>query len=282
MNIRMRWLALAASATLLGGIAMVAEPALAGVSPVPRYTNVTVYPVAGYFASDNGGSPFTHIEGYIGSNGTGSLANLGQSLTNGGGVGLCNQTDGNAIQIGDQWATATTINVTYGIGTFSKTPAPNGDLCHEGVVSTSPHTLLGNVPVTDTVAVQVLYSSKHAHNGCSAGQALFEAEDVTANPGVWYQSPCVADASQNFTEADAGVDADTQNMSAPADNLLAVWAHLGLTNAAGVHGSFQSNSAWTAFPVNSSSNGLASGSQLLVPQAFSDDHFELLAGSPTG
>ena len=89
-----------------------------------------------------------------------------------------------------------------------------------------------------------------------------------------------------YNEADAGVIGDTQEMSPPATQPLAAFAHLGLTELTGhhqtVHGSFQSDSAWTAYPVEATSNGAASGSLLLADNPFRNDGMGILSGSSDG
>jgi hypothetical protein len=267
---------------VLSVLGLVVGTANAGVSPFVHYTQAGTGPnhgVSGYFASSLG-TDIVHVAGYVGSNGTHSLENLAPSSNNGVGIGLCNQTTGEALQVGDVYLGAGLMDADFTFGVQG--PAMYfGNRCANGVVAAPMGTLLHNVPVTDTLAYQVLYSRNHFHNGCAPGQAVFEAENVTSNPGVWISSPCVTMPSGTvFNEADAATVAVTTLLAPPASNLLFVEAHLGLTSAAGHHGSFQSDSAWTAFRVNSSSDAAASGSQLLVPQPFSHDNFKLLEGSP--
>jgi hypothetical protein len=275
--------ALAAGAVLAASAAVaLTMPASAGVSPVIRYTQAGTGPhqgVSGYFASSLG-TDFTHVSGFVGSNGTHSLENLAPSSNNGVGIGLCNQTTGMALQAGDVYLGAGLMDADFTFG-VQGAPLYFGDRCANGVVAAPMGTLLHNVPVTDTIAYQVLYSRTHFHNGCAPGQAVFEAENVTGNPGIWISSPCVTmPPGTVFNEADAAAVAVTTLLAPPAVNYLFTEAHLGLTNAAGHHGTFQSDPAWTAFRVNSSSNAAASGSQLLVPQLFTADHFDEREGSP--
>lgn len=275
--------ALAAGAILTVALAMAGTwNAQANVVGSPKYTNATSNAVSGYFASA-GGTTFTHIEGYSGSNGTNSLESLGQAVTNGAGVGLCNQTTGDALQDGIVYTGGTTKSVDWVTGTFGA-PKSNNDKCENGVLpGPAMFAGLGSISVSDTVAFQILYDGHHSHNGCSAGQALFLASDVTANPGVWISSGCVSVGNVTYNEADAGVVADGQGMTPPAAQYLATFAHLGLSGHASglsVHGSFQNNANWDAFPVFSTTNGLASGGKVLAPQAFANDHFDELSGVP--
>jgi hypothetical protein len=257
-----------------------------GVSNVPHYTQAGDAATSGYFTSAIG-TYFTHISGYIGSNGTTSLENLAVTSppSNGAGVGLCSQSTSYAVRAGDLYLGGGLMDVAWGAGNLGAAQWFNNP-CANGVIP-APEVLLSNVPVTDTIAAQILTDPRHEFNGCHADDVSFAVEDVTANPGVWVQSPCFKlPHGTVFNEADAGVISDTQNMSVPAGNLLAVFAHLGLTANLGsghaAHGSFQANANWTAYPVIATSNGLGSGSQLLVPQAFSQDHFVENSGFPTG
>jgi hypothetical protein len=267
----------------LAGLALAIAPlaaSQASVSPVTRYTQAGAAASSGYFTNEFGGT-FTHIQGYIGSNATTSLEQLTPAVTNGVGLGLCNQGTGEAVQLGDVYLGGGLMNVDYTLGTFGAAKW-FGDRCANGLVAAPTGILLAGISVTDTVDGQILYDSHHSHNGCPAGDVRFEAEDLT-NPGVAVPSPCTAlPAGTNFNEGDAGVVADTTARSAPADNLLVVFAHLGLTDGAGLHGSFQANSAWTAYPVDSTANGTKADPALLAPGKFSADHFNENAGSPTG
>jgi hypothetical protein len=284
MKIRTRAALGLASLGLLAATAALAAPvAGAGVVNAPKYTNATSNAVSGYFASA-GGTTFTHIEGYSGSNGTNSLENIGTAASNGVGVGLCNQTSGDALQAGIVYNGSHTKSVDWATGTFG-TAQSNNDKCENGLVTLSPIAFSGldNIAVSDTVAFQILYDGHHSHNGCSAGNVLFLASDVTANPGVWISSGCQWVGTVTYNEADAGVVADSQGMTPPATQYLATFAHLGLSGHASghsVHGSFQNNSNWSAFPVFSTTNGLSSGGKVLAPQAFSHDHFDELSGVP--
>lgn len=275
--------ALAGGAILTVGLALAAASgAQANVINAPKYTWAAHNAVSGYFASA-GGTTFTHIEGYSGSNGTNSLESLGQLVTNGAGVGLCNQTTGDALQAGIVYTGGHTKSVDWVTGMFGA-PQSNNDKCENGILpGPAVFAGLGSIAVSDTVALQILYDGHHSHNGCSAGQALFLASDVTANPGVWISSGCQSVGTVTYNEADAGVVADGQGMTPPATQYLATFAHLGLSGHASghsVHGSFQNNSNWSAFPVFSTTNGFASGGKVLAPQSFFHDHFDELSGVP--
>lgn len=260
--------------------------ASAAVPPFTYYTQVSAHQASGYFASAAGG--FTHVEGWIGSNASSSLENL--QAGDGLGYGLCDQGSGQAIQAGVIRESATQIRVSYGIGVFSLA----GHSCFNGLVSTPVPLWDAAVGDHDTIDVQVLFDAHRSfrNNGtaCRPGQALVEARDVTSDPGTWHKSGCISvsgplnEAALGrpvFDEADAGVVADTQHMSAPAVNYLATFAHVGLTSAAGHHGSFQADAAWAVYRVVGTTNGLSFGTHLLVPQPFANDHFDMVSGIPS-
>ena len=279
-------LAAAGMALAAAGPASATTPPSAGVSSFARYTNANTDPVAGWFASADGGGYFTHVYGYIGSNGTASLNQLSASPANGAGLGMCNQSTGYAAQIGDIYTGGGSMEVAYGFGTFG--PAKSfSDPCANGVVDPAPGVLL-HASIRDTIVGQILYNAYQDHNGCRPGDALFEAEDLTSSPGVWHSSGCVpVGRGALYDETDVGVVADTTGMSAPAANLLAVFAHVGLSenlNGGGTaHGSFQTDPNWTVFPVFSTGTGNGPESAaLLAPTAFANDHTTVLAGTPTG
>jgi hypothetical protein len=260
-----------------------------GVSSFARYTQAGPDATSGYFTSPlNGNGVFTHIEGYLGSGGTTSLENLGTNTDDGQGVGLCNQGSGNAIRAGitDVSATNGTKEVTIAYGNLGPAlwfgdPCANGAPQSPGSLTTEP---LATVPVGDTIAVQLLAHSGFGASGCGKFQTALLWQDVSANPGVWH-SGCVSTGFKPvYNEGDAGVIGDTQGMEPPAVNRLADFAHLGLTELTGhhqtVHGSFQSDDAWTAFPVFASTNGASSGSILLAPSAFKNDGMGVRSGTP--
>jgi hypothetical protein len=259
-------------------------PANAAVSGSPQFTNKATGAVAGYFSSGIGVN-WTHIQTREGGNGVdGAIGNLDPGATNGAGIGMCD-TAGPAVQLGLVNNGDGTMNIDYGYGTFLAPAKNNDDLCENGVVNPlSPHVLIGPINITHTVDLSILFDGYHAHNGCHAGQVLFEAVD-DSNPAGLHHSPCIwLPHGTNFNEIDAGVVANDALMSGPALNPLVTFAHLqdsaNLDSGRGtVHGSFQSNSFSTAFPVISTSNGLATGTPLLKPDTFFDDHFKLREGS---
>jgi hypothetical protein len=263
------------------------------------YTNAQVDAVGGYFARSTDGNFMTHIQGYLGDNGTNppSLQQLQTGFSDGQTLSLCNTSTGHALNVGQVLNPDGTKSVGYHIGSYGSTQenGPNGDPCQNGELDGGlgffPQ--LQNVPLSDTIVAQILqYAGKPAPGTvqpCHKGTVEFEAEDITANPGVWYPSGCLSlesrDDNGQFNEASAFTTRDSTNMSAPASNYLDTFAHLLLTDSAGTHGAVQdSNATWDAFPVDADGNGQASdgGSLLLRVLGFANDHFDTYAGSPTG
>jgi hypothetical protein len=275
----------------------------AGISSFLRYTNANGNPVSGWEASAPGVG-FTHIQSYVGSNDSNSLSQLTNSPNSGGkvyaaGVGLCNRLTPSmayALQAGVEYDGANHISVVYGHGLVAPVDPTyaqdNNDPCElgaaTGLVNTLDLTVAGPVASSDTVWLQILYSNTHSFTTatgvtCHKGEFSVEAEDVTANPGDWFSSGCTYVGNHTFSEADAGVVDATTNVSAPASNYLATFAHIGLTDTNGDHGSFQANSNWTVYPVDSTGTGNGPDSlALLHADTFFEDHFNEWIGSPTG
>jgi hypothetical protein len=171
-----------------------------------------------------------------------------------------------------------------------------------GVTNAGDHfgTVLTGVPVNDTVSMDILYDAHAAYTfkgkHHAAGTVTFSATDLSANPGVSPQASVTEAGGTLFTEGDSGVVADDNTVvpltgTAPLPdgnaNLLVRYAHVSLdgnstSGGPEVHGSLQSSTAWTAFPVAGTSNGVASGSLLLSPSVFEDDHFSEFVGGTAG
>lgn len=306
---RKQLLAAIGGLAVAGSLALSAGVANASVAVTPDgvgshlyYTDTNVNPVSGYFATEPLGGDFTHIDSYIGSNDSASLSQLTDSSDGalyGAGIGLCDRTgsesDALAAQIGVVYNGNGTISVDYGFGALHPDTTDNGDPCEAGAVNPTFGALdpaLNGIAESDTVVVQLLYSSRHGftgpNGGCHRGQIEYAAEDLTTDPGIWY-SQCVRpdvdeeEGGLSFNEADAGVVDATTNVSAPADNYLATFAHIGLTDTSGNHGSFQADSAWTVYPVDSTGTGHGPDTlALLHADSFAFDHFNEWIGSPTG
>jgi hypothetical protein len=260
------------------------------VSGHTYYTNAGVDAVAGYFATSNDGKFMTHIQGYLGSDGTPSLQQLSDGYSDGQTLSLCNTFDGDALNVGDVvndnfYGTAVK-SVGWHVGSYGPTGTNNtqDDPCEDGELTSglSIFPSLQNIPISDTVVAQILQYTHHGET-CPAGDVLFEAQDITANPGVWYASPCeTAPDSGLYNEASGFFTKDSTNVSAPAINYLGTFAHLSLTDSAGTHGSLQNSATWTAYAVDATGDGLNTDPNLLQVSVFSNDHFDTYAGSPTG
>ncbi len=303
---RRRILAFAGAVALAGGLVIsLSSTAHAGVSPNVKWTNKAHAAVAGYYAQATGQQDpvaFTHATSYLGNDGQSNQEKFTPSsppvVQNGGGIGLCDQSTSEAVQVGDVFTGAGQLTIVYGFGTFGA-PVNNGDPCENGIVApTAGHNLLTGIPVNDTVRVDILYDGHHAHNGCHAGQVLFLAQDLSSS-GPLARSLCITmPAGTEFTEGDAGVVADTTNVASipgqtnvslpdvfRSENLLMTFAHVAfnansLTGGPEVRGSLQSSPFWTAFPVASTNNGqpVPAGSLLLSPGQFRSDHFRVYVG----
>ena len=296
MSIRRRLAVLAAVPALVVGAGLAAGGSAHAANGPPQYTaKSATHAVSGYFASAFG-AYFTHITTYIGSDGN-SISQLDPSAANGAGIGLCDQTTGEAVQVGQVLNPGLlTTNVDFGIHNLGPAVS-NNDPCQNGTTGITG-TLLFNVPVGNTVEVDILFDQRHPHNGCHAGQVVFLAQDLSAHNGVTKQSPCIwVPHGTVFTEGDAGVTADDTNVAPlplqvipQADtepNMLVRFAHVKLNGNAPdgeIKGSIQNNGAWTTFPVGSTSNGLPTpgGSLLVAPGPFFDDHFLVKVGGATG
>ena len=283
-------LAAAAMLALGGSAAFAATPH--AVSQHIYYTNASVDAVAGYFATSDDGAYMTHIQGYLGSNGTDSLQQLKPGYTDGQTLSLCDTFTGDALNVGQVLNNNGTKSVGWHVGSYGSDATNNsqGDPCEDGELNGGLGIFpqLQNVPLTDTIVAQILqYDVKGGL--CKKGYVDFQAEDITSDPGIWYSSGCQkAPKSGQYNEASAFFTKDSTNVSAPADNYLGTFAHLSLVDSNGVDGSLQATSNWTAYGVDATANGQPSDPNLLqvqangVPDSFFEDHFDVYAGSPTG
>jgi hypothetical protein len=173
--------------------------------------------------------------------------------------------------------------------------SPQGDTCLDSTLpSGEAAVVLSNVPDTDTVALDVLYDGLHSHNGVPPGYATFVATDLTRpsvsqvnTMGAVFHTP-----HSEFYEADAGlVGADGRPQRSLAGdvlpdsrgpNLAVKLAHVQLNGndaATGheVHGTLQSDAAWTAVPVVYHANGDYAG----AVSVFFSDHFSVFTAPGT-
>jgi hypothetical protein len=252
---------------------------------------------------------FTHIEGFMGSGGTSSLENLGTGPLNAAGIGLCNQGNGDAVRMGTGFVNASAgtkeviaawgnlgTALAFGDPCANGAPAPSGSLTVTGLPASIPATSTegalnaiaaipdSTVAVGDTIDGQILAHAGFGASGCGPNQTAFEWQDLTTNPGVFHTYCATTGFTPLYNEGDIGVIGDTQGMAPPAVNRLADYAHVGLTELIGlhhgVHGSFQNNANWTAFPVFASTNGASSGSILLQVNGFKNDGTGVTSGTP--
>ncbi|HEY1705564.1 MAG TPA: hypothetical protein VGG75_38250 [Trebonia sp.] len=179
---------------------------------------------------------------------------------------------------------AGTASVTWSKPGFTIVPGGNLDDSF-GVLATG-------IPDNNTVSLDVLYDAAHSYTFKgkvhAAGTITFSATNLGA-PGVTYQAG-VSAPGRSFNEADTGVIADTNSITALTGtaplpdgnaNLLERFAHVTLAGnpvggGAAVEGSLQDNANWTAFPVASANGGVL----YLAPSVFLNDHFSELVGAP--
>lgn len=305
--------ALAVSGAAAAALAVAAGTASAAVNPNFSYTTKGAAAVAGYFAhGTNPNLRFSHITAYAGNDGqanqeqlavtdvtSGNVAGDLLTISNAVGVGLCNQSGGAAAQLGETYIGNGLVDVVYATGHI--TGSANGDHCQGGIIGTQAKILMANVPVNNTVSLDILYDGSHAYtfrgHRHAAGDVTFSATDLHAAPGVAVQasthSPGII-----FNEGDAGTIADAQTVTPlpgtlpyadvfRSPNLLATFAHVSLNgNVVGgseVMGSIQNTSAWNAFGVAATKNGgapTAGNPVYLGFTPFKSDHFKLYIGSP--
>jgi len=311
-----KWLFAAGAAVLAGGLSLSAT-ANAAVTSTVTYSNAGTNAVAGWFAHSLNQVAFTHENSYIGSSGNSSLSNLPVStpmnVLGGVGLGLCDEATGQAAQIGDINIGNGLVDVVAATGTFG--PAiQNGNPCENGVVNPMGATnamgnlsfkaLLTNVPVNDTVDVDMKSNPFHAFSGNPADSVSFQATDLNHPAMVGsFVSPAFTGAV--FTETDAGVISDTAkapaitgtpvpasdagSLSHSAPNELVRFAHVKVSaNDYGNHGNVNhgnagaplqaANTDWNASPVVSTQDGTSTGALYLDVSNFGADNFYIKGG----
>lgn len=328
MNLRKGLLSAAvAVAVVTGGVAL-AGTAHASISPVVEYTQKTSNTaVAGIFAHAPSSSVnFTHITAYVGNDGGSSQEQLRpvtdfpignvpggtvNGVVNGVGLGLCNQgyvhlPFGFGAQIGQVYVGGGLVDIVWAVGPFGHA-LNNGDPCQNGVVNSTANILMANVPVNDTVELDILYDYAHSYfwrgEGHGAGFITFSGTDLSATPGTTVQdgTSLLRYPGLKFNEADAGAVADAIAVnplqgSVPlpdvkfSPDLLATIAHLKLNgNVTGgneLFGPAWGNSVgWNSFYVAADKNGglPSQGNPLyLAPGQVRSDHIRIYVGQPTG
>lgn len=287
----------AAAALALGGVAS------ASVGPV-QDTPAGANSISGYYAhAENDTVNFTHLATREGGDGNHTIEQLpawggaGSEVGGAAGIALCNQATGNAAQLGLVYVGNGLVDVVYATGTFSA--GNNGDLCQGGLVNpTGAKVLASNIPDNNSVDLDVLYDAANPHpsfrgHSFAKGTIIFAATNLGA-PGVSYLAG-VLSPGRAFNEADAGVVADTATDTAltgtfPAAynghnsdaNELEGFSHTladgnsVLPGGTETHGTFYSNPAWGAFPVDA----VANNHTYEGVTTFTDDGFLDLVGPP--
>lgn len=307
--------ALVAGGAALAAITAAAGTAHASVNNGIAYTPKGAAAVSGYFAHGNNSNVnFTHITSYVGNDGQANQEQLAVStlpasnvpganinVSNAVGVGLCNQSGGQAAQLGETYVGNGLVDVVYATGNIPGNVG--GDHCEAGIINGPATVLLANVPVNDTVSLDVLYDFAHSYtfrgHRHAAGDVTFSATDLHAAPGFSPQASKHVSGGVKYNEGDAGTIADAVSVTAlpglppytdvfRSPNLLATFAHVALdgnvVNGSEVKGSIQNTPAWTAFGVAADLNGGAAGPAnpvYLGPTTFKSDHFKLYIGQRT-
>lgn len=236
-----------------------------------------------------------------------------------GGVGeaLCDRDgngEGSAAQVGEVNLGNGTLDVVEALGTFGHTALnSSGDVCDNGLLGEATGStavvlkvLLTGVKADDTVQAGVLYDIKDAYsyNGhhAGAGDVTFYATDLDSNASNYDIISVPAHLGHGIItdEADAGVVADTASapeifeavpapnggaLESSAPNELVRFAHVKVnansvvTGGHEVEGSFQSNAAWSTYPVAATTDGTSGGQLYLDPSVFSADNFRVDGGT---
>ena len=172
-------------------------------------------------------------------------------------------------------------------------PANGGNVCLSSELPTGYAALvLKNIPLSDTVQLQLLFDGAHPHNGTHAGDATFIATDlseptsqqVNTNDNSGPGRVFTRTGGSQFYEAENGIigatGSATQSLAATIlpdsrfPNLATVEAHV-LLNANVINGhevqaTLQSNADWDAVADVTQVNGVIDG----APGVFKSDHFD--------
>ena len=250
-------LALAGSA---GASASAAHPA--GVSPTTVYTSNGE---AGYYAFGTGFSR-VHSQVYIRK----YAANLGTADAMG--IQLCNNSDGNAIQIGvvPNGTTPQTFSVRYGVGALTGSPDPCvgvGTLSPSDPLATAA---LGHLPIQENIAMNIKLIG---HD-----RAVVAAQDLTTDTNYW--STVISIPENFYGEAGVGLqDGFTPPLAGPATNELAAMRNSYVVDNHGHEGALGTSPYWTAVQVNSSGTG--NPPALITPKSsLSGNTFKIWAATP--
>ncbi len=264
-------------------------------------------PVASGLAGLPAGTPIT---GQVNSGAIGG--GIGQELCD-----TTQGSPGYAAQEGIVQVASGSFSVIISVGYFGSTPLnSSGDVCDNGLlgVAKGSHVVVAKILLTgikanDTVDLNTLYNARTNYTfnygpdyAVLRGHVTFAAEDRSTG-AIGIDTSIAAKAMvSNFTtnEAAQGVVSDTakaiplSGVSVPAPNggalegsapseliRVAHSAASGNSIAIGghmVHGSFFTNSAWTATPVVATADGTAGGALYLDPSDVAADNFYVSGG----
>lgn len=174
------------------------------------------------------------------------------------GIGLCNNNDGTAEEIGYLRTGTNSYSVAAAVGDLEGSPGGNpcrnSEILHNG-------TLFSFGALTDLPAGEQLSLKVHESK---EGNFLFTAEDLTTQDAVW--SKWISGPDVGYREYDhealaGGFFAIESGISAPAVNLLTPFTELATTNCASPLGTApcwtRNYARNTAVQVVSSANGVA-------------------------
>lgn len=299
-----------AAALIAGGAAFSTLGAGAAVSGT-EYTNAGVNPVAGYLVQGTNPTKYvTQISSYIGSNNSKSLSALPLGDQNGFGIEVCNTVTGEAIQIGVVHTGTNLMDVKYAVGWLSKddnnnhiSATSNDNYCQNGVLANfkpfyAPVTLLANVPINDTVNVQLTYDNgsardrrgdrHHVGDWLAMAQVVPNGNYTTFSGGLTPHFAWVVPGSGRFDDAGFGTEANLSQRLTPlasSSSFLGAEAHMRLEyNSDGTNDYTFMNvpSTFTqTLEVDSTSNGdnpADGGVTYIKPSAPKNDAFNVFEG----
>jgi hypothetical protein len=206
-------------------------------------------------------------------------------------IGLCGGVDHVDAGITVQEVIVPVSPHSYDVVAFSgQFNGPGDDCLDSALPSGSAAVLLEGVPTRDTVQLDVIYDGANAHNGATAGNATFVANDLSSPSSASIDTSGTSTpfptADNEFYEADAGViGAEGAPRSSLAGDVLpdskgphlvVKLAHVqlngnNLNNGREVRGTLQSDAAWKAVPVTYHHNGDIAG----AVSVFKADHFSV-------
>ncbi len=254
-----------AAAAVGSGLALAATMAGASVSPTTVYTTNGE---SGYYAF-GAGNAFTrvHAQIYIRK----YAANLGTGDAMG--IQLCNNNNGDAVQIGLVPNGDGTFAVKYQAGVLPP-PTSGADPCvGDGLLSPSSASTiaaLSSLPVGQNIAMNIKL--------LGYGEAVVAAQDLTTDTNYWSQ--VISVPTNWFQEAGIGLqDGFNPQLAGPATNELAAMRNSYVVDNDGNTGNLGNNSNWTAVQVDSSGTG--SPPALITPDSsLSGSVFKIWAATP--